>query len=249
MNILALICARGGSKRIPKKNIKQMCGKPLIAWSIEAAIKSKSVNKVVVSTDDLGITSVAQKYGAEVPFTRPPELSLDTDGLEPVIRHAVEWLQDHQSYRADIIVFYPPTNPLKRAEDIDESVQILTEFNADSVVAVSNANGNNNPHWILKRENNGDIKLATGEPLRNIIDRSQDLPSNYYIRNDVLYTLKPKNLYQQSPSLYGDKVKLLIMDEIFNTDINSPEDWFITSNKLARLMNSNAVGEPMVDSL
>ena len=234
MSVLVIIPARGGSRRIPGKNIKEMCGKPLIAWSIEAAKKSKKVDKVIVSTDDKEIAEVAKNYGAEVPFMRPAHLANDTIGLEPVMIHAIEWLKENQNYNPDIVVLFPLTNPLKITKHLDEAIDLLEKTSADSVVAVSEALGNNNPHWILKQDEKGNVCLSTGESLKNIITRSQDLPK-HYSRNDILYVLRSKNLYENPSNIYGNKVKLLVMEEIYYTDINTYEDWEITSNKLKRL--------------
>lgn len=211
-----------------------MCGKPLIAWSIEVAKKSNKVDKVIVSTDDREIAEIAKKYGAEVPFMRPPNLCVDTIGLEPVLVHAIEWLKENQNFTTDIAILFPLTNPLKLTDHLDEAIDILKESDADSVVAVSEALGNNNPHWVLRQDKNGDVKLFTGESLKNIITRSQELPK-CYSRNDILYAFRPKSLYEKPSNLYGDKVKLLVMDEIYYTDINTPEDWSIASDKLKRL--------------
>lgn len=235
-NVVAIIPARGGSKRVPKKNIKDMCGKPLVAWSIEAAVKAKKIDRVIVSTNDKEIHKIARKYGAEVPFLRPEELSGDKVGMEPVLIHAIEWLKENENYKTDIVLLLQLTNPLKRPEDLDNAISILEDTNSDSVVAVGEALGNNNPHWVLKRNEKNQVVLSTGESLKKMIVRSQDLPK-HYSRNDIVYVLKPKNLYEKPSNLYGDKVELLVMDEIFYTDINSPEDWAVTADKLRRLYN------------
>lgn len=234
MNVLVIIPARGGSKRIPQKNIKEMCGKPLIAWSIEAAKKNKLVNKIIVSTDSEEIASVAKKYGASVPFIRPSELSGDEIGLEPVIVHTIEWLKKNDGYVPDIAILFPLTNPLKLPEHIDQAVELMEKTEVDSVVSVSEATGNNNPYWILKENNDGSVRLFTGESLKKIIVRSQDLPK-CYSRNDVLYAFRPKNLYENPSNLYGDNIKLLNISEMYYADINTPEDWSVTSDKLKRL--------------
>ena len=236
-NVIGIIPARGGSTRIPRKNLKEMCGKPLIAWSIEAAKKSASISRVIVSTDDPEIAEVARRYGAEVPFMRPDDLAGDKVGMEPVLIHAIEWLKKNEGYTTHAILLLQSTNPLKRPEDLDRAVQILQDTGADPVVSVGKALGNNNPSWVIKRNESGQVVLSTGESLKDMIVRSQDLPV-CYSRNDIVYALLPKNLYETTSNLYGDKVELLVMDEIFYTDINSPEDWEVTADKLKRLHNS-----------
>lgn len=126
----AIIPARGGSKRIPRKNIKEFCGKPMIAWSIEAALQSGCFNRVVVSTDDAEIAGVAKQYGAEVPFMRPAEFSDDHTGTIPVIRHAVEWFISQGEQLEQACCIYA-TAPFIRPEDIRRGLEILTETGCD----------------------------------------------------------------------------------------------------------------------
>lgn len=233
MKVLAIIPARGGSKRVPGKNIKKMLGKPLLAWAIEAA-KNSCADRVIVSTDDPAIAKVAKRYGAEVPFLRPHELSNDTMGIEPVVHHALEWLKKNEGYTPDAVALLMPTNPLRLPKHINEAVELMHKTKADSIVAVAQALGNNNPHWMLVCPAPGRVRLFNGKPLTAIKTRSQDLPP-VYSRNDILYILKPKNVSEKIPNLYGKKVELYIMDELFYSDINSPEDWSVTENKLKRL--------------
>lgn len=234
MNIIAIIPARGGSKRIPRKNTLKICGKPLITWSIEAAKKSKLIDRVIVSTDDQEIASIAKRYGAEVPFIRPKELAGDTVGMEPVLIHAIEWLKENEGYQTDIVLLLQSTNPLKFPKDLDLAIKILLDKKVDSVVSVNHALGNNNPHWILKRNSNNQITLFTGQNLKEMVVRSQDL-TPCYSRNDVVYAFRPKNLYEKPSNLYGGKIELMIMEEIFYADINTQEDWYIVADKLKRL--------------
>ncbi|MBI2056297.1 MAG: acylneuraminate cytidylyltransferase family protein [Candidatus Sungbacteria bacterium] len=135
--ILALIPARGGSKGIPKKNIQLLAGKPLLAWSIGVAKKSKYIDRVIVSTDNEEIADIARKYGVEVPFLRPANLAEDLTPDTPVFLHALEWLKDHEKYQPDILVHLRPTGPLRTAEEIDESIELLEKFpEADSVRSI-----------------------------------------------------------------------------------------------------------------
>lgn len=137
MEILAVIPARGGSKSILRKNIKLLAGKPLIAWSIEAAKQSRLLTRVIVSTDDEEIAAVAKQYGAEAPFLRPVELAGDETPDTPVFEHCVAWLQEHEGYRPDIIVHLRPTGPLRTAQEIDGAISLLLRHSeADSVRSV-----------------------------------------------------------------------------------------------------------------
>src|SRR3989344_426118 len=123
--IIALIPARGGSKGIPKKNIIALAGFPLIAYSIAAAKLSKYISRVIVSTDSQEIADIATKYGAEVPFTRPAEFSGDTATDFSIVKHAVEWLQDHENFEPEHVVFLRPTTPLRDPALIDSAVENL----------------------------------------------------------------------------------------------------------------------------
>jgi len=135
--ILAVIPARGGSKGIPKKNIKLLGGKPLIVWSIEAAKKSRFIDRVIVSTDNEEIAEVARNVGAEVPFMRPAEISQDLTPDTPVFEHALLWLKEHDNFVPEFIVHLRPTGPLHTPEEIDEAIEMLAANpEADSVRSV-----------------------------------------------------------------------------------------------------------------
>jgi len=234
MEVLAIIPARGESKRIPQKNIKLFHGKPLIAWTILAVKKSKHVNRILVSTDSKEIAKVATHYGAEVPFLRPKEFASHTAGLEPVFIHALSWLKDNKNYKPDAIILPPLTNPLKLPKHLDKAIALLNKTKADSVITVHKAAANNNPHWVLKKDKKGKVVFFNDTSLKRIVTRSQDLPT-CYSRNDIAYVFKPKNLYETPSNLYGDKVELLEMDEFFDGDINTQEDWYMASDKFKRL--------------
>ncbi|WP_223473512.1 pseudaminic acid cytidylyltransferase [Pseudomonas sp. BF-B-27] len=133
---LAVIPARGGSKRIPRKNIKLFCGKPMIAWSIEAALTSACFDEIIVSTDDIEIAEVARQYGASVPFMRPAELSDDYTGTIPVISHAIEWLNG-KGHRIDQVCCLYATAPFVSPEDIRQGLDILTEKGCDYAFSVT----------------------------------------------------------------------------------------------------------------
>ncbi|TSC74748.1 MAG: N-acylneuraminate cytidylyltransferase [Parcubacteria group bacterium Gr01-1014_44] len=132
--ILALIQARGGSKGLPKKNIRLLGGKPLISHSIEVALQSKLIDRVVVSTDSEEIAAVAKAAGAEVPFLRPAELAQDLTPNAPVVEHCLTWLKEHENYSPDLIVFLYPTGPFRTVEEIEEAINILENHpEADSL--------------------------------------------------------------------------------------------------------------------
>ena len=146
--IVAVITARGGSKGIPQKNLRTVLGKPLIAYSIEAALQAKTLTRTIVSTDDETIAQVSRQYGAEVPFLRPQHLATDTATSIAVLQHAVTYLAEQEGYLADIVVCLQPTSPLRSAEDIDQAVNLCLRSGADSVVSLCQAK--HHPFWMKK---------------------------------------------------------------------------------------------------
>lgn len=138
MDVLALIPARGGSKGLPRKNVLQLAGKPLIAHTIAVALASSRITRTIVSTDDVEIADAARAHGAEVPFMRPAEYAQDTSPDLDVFRHALDWLREHESYEPELIVHLRPTNPLRRVEHVDEAVDLIAAHpEADALRSVS----------------------------------------------------------------------------------------------------------------
>jgi len=136
--ILALIPARGGSKRIPRKNIRELWGKPLLVYSIETAMRSQVINRVICTTDDPEIADIARRYGAEVPFIRPGEFAADRSGDTEFFLHALAWLHEHESYVPDIIANLRPTNPLRKIEIVDDLlITLLQRKDVDSIRTVN----------------------------------------------------------------------------------------------------------------
>ena len=171
MNLLSLIPARGGSKGIPRKNIRKLSGKPLIAWSIEAAQKSSFVDRIVVSTDDEEIAIIARSYGAEVPFLRPTELSRDdTPGIAPVL-HALE-----QFPEVEQILLLQPTSPLRTSEDIDGIVRMSLERQASSVVSICESP--KHPNWMFFYGEDKKLYPFTDAHITTMV---QDLPKVYSV--------------------------------------------------------------------
>jgi len=153
---LALIPARGGSKGIPRKNIRSFAGFPLIAYSIAAAREARTVKRVIVSTDDMEIAAVARQYGAEVPFMRPAELAGDTTPDLPVFEHALKILEEVDGYKPDIVVQLRPTSPLRPRGMVDEAVRILKLFeDADCVRGVVPAGQNPHKMWRFATARSG----------------------------------------------------------------------------------------------
>lgn len=152
--VLALIPARGGSKRLPDKNIMPLCGRPLIAHSIESARDSKYVDRVIVSTDSPRIAGICHGLGAQVPFLRPAKIAGDKTSDYPVIAHVLKWLEQKENYFADIVVWLRPTVPLREKDLIDRCIETLVARKTDSVRSVRNV-GRFHPYWMLKVKKNG----------------------------------------------------------------------------------------------
>ena len=154
MDVLAIITARGGSKSIPNKNIIPFLGRPLINWSVESALDSKLITRIITSTDDPDIADAAKKAGSEIPFIRPAKYAQDDTLDLPVFEHALKWLQEAESYSPKIVVHLRPTTPLRPKGLIDEGINLLiNDPNADSVRAVCKPA--NNPFKMWKIQNDG----------------------------------------------------------------------------------------------
>ena len=170
MNILAIIPARGGSKGLPKKNIKILNGKPLIAWSIESALESRYINKVIVSSDNEEIIKVSKKNGAEIPFIRPAILATDTSSTFDVLLHAINFHKT-KSILFDYIVILQPTSPFRKKGDIDLAIKKAIETNADMIVSVKETSSN--PYYVLFEENENGFLRKSKE---GSFTRRQDCP-------------------------------------------------------------------------
>lgn len=234
MNIVAIIPAKADSRRLPRKNLLPMLGKPLPVWAIEAAKKSSLITRVIVSTGDENIAQMAREHGAEVPYLEPSDFAAMGGDIEGLLRYAVTWLKEHEGYVPDAVVLLQTTNPLRLPKDIDAAITQFLQSGADSTIAVCQALGNHNPHWMLLEDAVHGVLLFNGKELKDIPRRSDQLTVAYF-RNDIAYVLKPSNLLETPSNLYGNKVDLYVMDEIFDADINTEEDWKVAEDKLHRL--------------
>jgi YrbI family 3-deoxy-D-manno-octulosonate 8-phosphate phosphatase len=224
MEILALIPARGGSKSIPRKNIKSLAGHPLIAYSIAAAMQSRMVTRTIVSTDDEEIACTAQSYAAEAPFLRPAELALDDTTDLPVFTHALNWLKEKEGYQPDVMVQLRPTSPLRPPGCVDQAVQILLDHSdADSVRGVIPSA--QNPYKMWHIDNQGRMTpllqlLGISEPYNA---PRQDLPQTYWQTGHIdairISTILKKN------SMSGDVILPLHIDPRYAIDIDTLRDW------------------------
>jgi CMP-N,N'-diacetyllegionaminic acid synthase len=231
--VLALIPARGGSKGIPRKNVMEIAGKPLIAWSILHARESTRVTRVVVSTEDAEIASVAEQWGAEVPFSRPTEYAQDASPDIDVFRHALEFLARSEAYQPEMVVHLRPTGPVRRVEDIDAAVDLLAGHpEADAVRSVSPARQTPYKMWRLRDD-------GTMQPLLRLAglpdcqSRPRQVLPLVYAQNGYVDVLRPRAVLEKN-SMWGDHVLPFLMD-VTLFDLDYPEDIAPVEQALARL--------------
>lgn len=233
MKVLGIITARGGSKGVPGKNLKPLGGKPLLAYTVEAAIDT-AVDRLILSTDDPKIAEAGRALGCDVPFMRPPELARDETPHLPVIQHAVQWLREHEGYTPDVVVTLQPTSPLRSAVDISGALRMLELSGADSVVSVSEVSPHSHPMRMLRVDAEGNATLfVSGDPVRKRINRRQDMPPAF-VMNGAVYACRTSVLFGAEPSLYGDRVVAYPMPADRSISIDSFEDWAEAEAALAR---------------
>jgi N-acylneuraminate cytidylyltransferase len=224
MDVLALIPARGGSKSIPRKNIKPLGGYPLLAYSVAAGLAARTVSRVVVSTDDPEIGEAARRYGAETPFARPAELAQDDTADLPVFQHALQWLADREGYQPEIVVQLRPTSPFRRVWHIDRAVELLQEQpEADAVRTVIEPFQNPFKMWQIGAEGFLEPLLhPAGIPEPYNLPRQQ-LPPVYWQTGYVDAAWRRTIL--EKGSMTGERILPLIIDPGEWVDIDSPDDW------------------------
>lgn len=218
MRILGLIPARGGSKGIPGKNAKLLAGKPLLAYTAEAALQAQGLDKVVFSSEDDKLIALAEKAGLDVPFKRPADLATDAASSLSVVQHALAELEAAGD-RYDAVCLLQVTTPMRNAADIDSAIESFRESQADALVSVIPVPHQYNPHWVLMQEGADRLQWSMG---KKIIGRRQDLPKAY-IRDGSIYITKTKVI--QAGSLYGEQLAFYEMDPESHVNIDTQEDW------------------------
>lgn len=228
MRVLGLIPARGGSKGVPRKNIRLLAGRPLIDHTLAAACASAALTTVVVTTDDDEIAAIAETHNRRA-LRRPPELAADDTPMLPVIRHALDTLTA-QGESFDAVALLQPTAPLRTAADIDAGVALLTS-EVDAVVAVTAVPGHHHPDWqfILV---DGQLRLYNGRPIGQIITQRQAL-STTYTRNGALYVTTTRALAAYG-TLYGERVRAYIMPAERSINIDGELDFLLAEALLQR---------------
>ena len=219
--ILAIIPARGGSKGIPRKNVKLILNKPVLAYSIEHAKQTAAITRVVVSTDDGEIAAVAQQYGAEVVW-RPADISGDGATSESALQHTLDYLEEHENYVPDLVVFLQATSPIRQPDDISNALTLLEQEDGDSLLSVCLV------HGFVWREEKGNIQSFTYDYHNRA--RRQDAPIDY-TENGSIYIFKPSILREQNNRL-GGKILLYEMNPLDSFQIDEPNDLALIAHLL-----------------
>ncbi len=219
---LAIIPARGGSKRLPRKNVLDLAGKPLIGWTIEAALGSTYIDATVVSSDDAEILSAAHRCGAKT-LQRPDELATDTATTFDALKHAIE-----HSQPCDYVILLQPTSPLRTHRHIDEAIELLISKNADAIISVSEMD--HSPLWSNTLPPNGSMENFLRDEVKN--KRSQEL-EKFYRLNGAIYICKTDKLLEQKTFFLDHNIYAYIMDRKSSIDIDEEID-FVFANALIK---------------
>ena len=231
--VLAVIPARGGSKGIPRKNIRPFAGHPLIAYSIAAGMQANAVTRVIVSTDDDEIAEVARGYGAEIPFMRPAELAQDQTTDLPVFQHVLNWLAEHENYRPDAIIHLRPTSPVRAPDLVDRTVHVLLDHpEADSVRGITPASQNPFKMWLFDGEDKPLRPLITVPGISESYNAPrQILPTAYF--HCVIDAIRSNTILQLN-SMSGQTILPVLFDPTYDVDLDTPEDWRRAEERITR---------------
>lgn len=225
MKILGLVTARGGSKRLPGKNIRVLGGRPLIAWTLNAAKESGVLESILVSTDDQDIAKVAMEWRGDVPWLRPAELATDTANSIDVVLHALDWFESVHSL-LDGVMLLQPTSPFRTAETIRQAVELFTANGQRPVVGVSPVCVH--PAWCFQVEHNSMTPMLGWDAINY---RSQDLPPAYAL-NGAIYVATPAFLRQHRTFFTAETCPMVINKSVEALDIDTEWDWLLAENFL-----------------
>ena len=227
-HILGVIPARGGSKGIPGKNLHPLLGRPLIEYTFDAAKASRSLGRIILSTDDEEIATFGRAHGVEVPFMRPPHLAQDDTPMIDVLIHVLEALHA-EAYEPDCLVLLQPTSPLRRAEHIDAAIDLLLTTGADTVVSVMEVPHQFSPVSVMRLGGDGKLSPFCDGPM---ILRRQDKPCVYARNGPAVLVVRRKVV--ESGKLYGEDVRALEMSKADSVDIDDPFDLVVAECLLQR---------------
>lgn len=224
--VLGIIPARGGSKGIPNKNIRLLNGVPLITYTIQKALNSKILDRVIVSTDSPEIASVAEKSGAEVPFIRPTELATDTARSVDVVLHALEFYEKERVEQYDAVCLLQPTSPYRPGNVIDEALETFLEGGYDALVSVRKVPDHYHPNWVFRLDN-GKLSNYTNEPIET---RRQNLNPCYH-RDGAIYITRTAVIEKEQSFLASNTCGFVINSPAL-INIDSMDDWRIAEQYL-----------------
>jgi CMP-N,N'-diacetyllegionaminic acid synthase len=219
--ILTVITARGGSKGVPRKNIRPVCGKPLIAYSIETALQVHDrLYRIIVTTDDVEIADISKQYGAEVPFMRPPDLAADKTPTLPVLQHAVRFVEEQDNVRLDWILLLQPTSPLRNKDDILATLELGQLGGCDSVISVVPTPTH---PLFMKRIEHGQLVSFSDSLVEKEGTRRQDAQPPAYVRNGAIYLTRRDVLMEQN-SIWGGFICPYVMPAERSVNVDSELD-------------------------
>lgn len=222
--VLAVIPARGGSKGIPRKNIRDFAGHPLIAYSIEAGLQAKTVTRTIVTTDDAEIAEVARRCGAEIPFMRPAELAQDHTLDLPVFQHVLEWLEQNEGYRPDVVVQLRPTSPIRPPTLVDEAVCLLLDTpGAHSVRGVVPAGQNPHKMWRIDSQTGRMVPLLTVEGVAEPYNAPRQVLPPVFWQTGHIDAIRPEVI--RAGTMSGEVILPVMIDPQYTVDIDTPKDW------------------------
>lgn len=231
--VLAIIPARGGSKRLPGKNIKNLNGKPLIAWTIKPALDSIYIDKVIVSTDNQEIAKVAKHYGAEIPFIRPSDLAGDTSSSTSVVLHAIEKLsENNETY--EVVILLQPTSPLRSKLDIDKGIEYYSSKKAKSIISVCPIE--HPTHWCNNIPENGSLQHFLKEDAKE--KRSQDFGEEYRLNGSIY--LADIDYFIENSGFWGTKdIYAYTMKVVDSIDIDTLSDFELCEYFMLKKSNAD----------
>ena len=232
MNVLGIIIARGGSKGLPKKNTKKLLDKPLIAWSIIEAKKSKTLDKLILSTEDDEITNIGHKYEIDIPFKRKKELATDDAHTPDILINALQELEKIETKKYDIVVLLQPTVPFRRADHIDNAVNSFKSSNFDSLITVQKQDYP--PWWMFQLKNKKLIQSFKYKNNINVFNLERQQFPEVYKPNGSVYVTWVDSLKKNNQLVNPDNCGYLIIDDEFQINIDTQLD-FITAESIAKL--------------
>jgi CMP-N-acetylneuraminic acid synthetase len=244
-SILGVIPARGGSKRVPRKNIKDLCGKPLIAWTIEEMKKSRYIDRLIISTEDEEIAGVARMWGGEVPFMRPKELAQDNSTDLELFTHALMWLKENEDYVPDICLRLPPTSPLRRVRDVDIGIEKLVDTpEADGLRPM--ALPDRHPYRMFKvsKEDERFIEPFLSEEVTGMRNAPSIPQQNYplvYAQTGAFDAFRTSTVFEQR-STVGKKLAYILMSLEDSVNIDLPTDFFMAEVYMKKRLEAERNG-------